>query len=173
MGAGTHWVRTPVTSMGDAVNRLIDVSMQLDSQAVRQLLDQSGYPADRTVQHTERILSHIREDRDLRLLGATFDDVLVGLIALKLTAEARAVIRYLVVDRRHRGNGIGRWMIESVWEKHSLSCLEAETDDDAVGFYKRCGFSVHPLGKAGMDSRRYRCVRDLSSTSSPFADCMV
>jgi len=164
-------MRIPVTSMADAVSRLVDVSMQLDSQAVRQLLDQSGYPADRMAQHTERILSHIREDHDLCLLGASFDDVLVGLIALKLTSEVRAVIRYLVVDRQHRGDGIGRWMIESVWKRHSLSCLEAETDDDAVGFYKRCGFLVHPLGKVDRGILRYRCVRDLSSTSSPLAGC--
>ncbi len=39
---------------------------------------------------------------------------------------------------RYRNLGIGRYMILQTVERENLEWIDAETDDDAVGFYLKC-----------------------------------
>ena len=39
----------------------------------------------------------------------------------------------------------------------ALAELEAETDEDAVEFYRRCGFDVESIPEEGGRRRRFRC----------------
>ena len=38
--------------------------------------------------------------------------------------------------------------------------LIAETDQEAVGFYRKCGFKVESLGELYPGVERFRCVKD-------------
>ena len=54
------------------------------------------------------------------------------------------------------GNGHGRQLLFAVADHLHLSQLTAETDDDAVEFYRRCGFQVREVQPRG-GRRRFRC----------------
>jgi ribosomal protein S18 acetylase RimI-like enzyme len=60
--------------------------------------------------------------------------------------NGHAVVRHIAVDEACRQRGIGRAMIEHAREAHGPRSLTAETDQDAVGFYERCGFSSQAVG---------------------------
>ena len=59
-----------------------------------------------------------------------------------------------------RGKGIGTFMVSQLMARCQLQELAAETDDDAVGFYRKAGFAVEPFAETydGETVTRYRCV---------------
>lgn len=94
-----------------------------------------------------------------RMAGYLMDGKLVGCAGVDLSEPDRAVLHHLAVGPAHRGFGIGRKMIEGLMAMFSIQCLEAETDGDAVGFYRRCGFAVTNLGEKYPGVARYSCIK--------------
>lgn len=83
----------------------------------------------------------------------------VGLIILRMDGN-RAEILNIATDGAFRGLNVGRFMLEQTMVRCRINILEAETDDDAVGFYRRCGCSIERCGD--IDGRaRYRCRKTL------------
>ena len=56
---------------------------------------------------------------------------------LGVTAE----IIGIAVTNKARCQGIGKRMIQSVMESEGLERVVAQTDDDSIGFYRKCGFA--------------------------------
>ena len=69
-------------------------------------------------------------------------------------SDGYAVIRHLAVSTKKQGCGIGRTLVDHL--KKKARQIVAETDDDAVGFYRAVGFSVSP--EASLPRPRYRCT---------------
>jgi ribosomal protein S18 acetylase RimI-like enzyme len=68
-------------------------------------------------------------------------------------------IRSIAVEPSRRNQGLGRTLLDALAERLGAERVIAETDDDAVGFYRRCGFTVEDtVPKFGRV--RYRCTRD-------------
>lgn len=68
-------------------------------------------------------------------------------------------IHSIAVEPAWRNRGLGRALLDALAERAEATRIVAETDDDAVGFYRRCGFAVeHALPKFGR--ARYWCVLD-------------
>ena len=65
----------------------------------------------------------------------------------------------LAVERPFRGRGIARAVVDASFALLGLDTLEAETDGDAVGFYRACGFSVTPLGEKHPGVQRFAVSR--------------
>jgi GrpB-like predicted nucleotidyltransferase (UPF0157 family) len=63
-------------------------------------------------------------------------------------------ICHLSVTENMQRHGIGRKMVTVLCKKYGL-IIKAETDDDAVGFYRKCGFSTKAFQKYGV--RRWVC----------------
>lgn len=82
-----------------------------------------------------------------------------GMMVLKLS-EAHGEIIGIAVSENARRKGIGRQMIRSVTESGNLESLTARTDDDSIGFYRRCGFSKERILMEYPDGTavRYNCV---------------
>ena len=57
----------------------------------------------------------------------------------------------IAVHGRQRRRGIGKHMIRHAMESERLERVGAQTDDDAVGFYRACGFSIEKVIKAYPD----------------------
>jgi hypothetical protein len=51
-----------------------------------------------------------------------------------------------------------RAMIAAACEQFNLKELAAETDQDAVAFYRRCGFQIDTLGEKYLGVERFRCT---------------
>jgi ribosomal protein S18 acetylase RimI-like enzyme len=80
-------------------------------------------------------------------------------MVLKYSDSVAEIIGIAVPEKLHR-RGIGRNMIQFVLKSESLEKLEAQTDDDSVGFYRKCGFAVERIVVDYPDGSvvRYNCV---------------
>ena len=65
----------------------------------------------------------------------------------------------IAVGLSARGKGIGSHMINQIVDDYSLISVYAETDNDAVGFYQKNGFSITEFSKIydGETFIRYKC----------------
>ena len=88
------------------------------------------------------------------------DGALAGLVFVVPNGEGGVEVLGIAVAEALRGRGIGRYMVRRLLEAVPCSTLTAETDDDAVDFYRRCGFAVTRFVRAYPDGEavRYRCV---------------
>ena len=83
----------------------------------------------------------------------------IGMIILKFSDAAAEIIGIAVsVDARRKG--IGKQLIRRVMELDDLECVKAQTDDDSIGFYRKCGFSEEKIVIEYPDGPavRYNCV---------------
>ncbi len=94
-----------------------------------------------------------------RLFAHDREGTLIGVIGIEQVTEGAGVITQIAVARSVRHQGIARAMIDDGMGALSISVLQAETDDDAVGFYRSCGFQVRSLGEKYPGVERYLCVR--------------
>ncbi|MEW6724083.1 MAG: GNAT family N-acetyltransferase [Bacillota bacterium] len=84
------------------------------------------------------------------------DGKVVGVIAVRGEGE-RGEISHIAVDPAYRIRGIGRAMIYSLPTVCGFTEVWAETDQDAVDFYRRSGFAVESLGWPYPNTERFRC----------------
>ena len=63
-----------------------------------------------------------------------------GMMVLKLSEAAAEIIGIAVSDNARR-KGIGKQLIQRVMKSDNLESVKAQTDDDSIGFYRKCGFS--------------------------------
>jgi ribosomal protein S18 acetylase RimI-like enzyme len=68
-------------------------------------------------------------------------------------------ITNIAVLPRSQGKGIGRLLIETLVAKFPGIALEAETDEEAVGFYKANGFIATPCTRRRQFTNRWTCRR--------------
>lgn len=135
---------------------LVDLLPRLDEPSVRDLLAQSaGNP---TPAKLDALAARYRAVPDLRLLGDETGHGLAGCIGLALGAGETAVVEHIAVAPAERRRGLGRSLVTSAAALYSLTCLSAETDRDAVGFYRRCGFEVASLGEVYPGTERFQCT---------------
>ena len=83
----------------------------------------------------------------------------VGFIAAERSGVGTASIRYISVDAKFQGRGIGKELV--IWlfsEWKDLREFRAETDSSAVGFYRKCGFAIKSLGEKYPGVERFECV---------------
>ena len=89
-----------------------------------------------------------------------------GMMVLKFS-EAAAEIIGIAVSEKLRRRGIGKQLILSAMELEGIGRIEAQTDDDSIGFYRRCGFSEeksiidYPDGSVV----RYNCILNKQTNS--------
>jgi GNAT superfamily N-acetyltransferase len=79
---------------------------------------------------------------------------------MERTSESEIRIRSVATLPEYRGRGVGRALVEAIAGVASASRLVAETDDDAVGFYRRCGFAIEEIEPRN-GHPRFRCSRML------------
>lgn len=80
----------------------------------------------------------------------------IGIVVLEVVGT-NATVLDIAVDEACRKQGIGSALLSFILENFNISELTAETDDDAVGFYKKFGFSITET-KTVYDVRRYLCT---------------
>ncbi|TXR95062.1 N-acetyltransferase [Bacillus sp. SH7-1] len=78
-------------------------------------------------------------------------------IGIEIIGANKAEICHISVVPQYRHKGIALQMIKEVLRMHQLTYLEAETDDEAVEFYKKIGFQVKSLGEKYPGSERFHC----------------
>lgn len=99
-----------------------------------------------------------RNDPALRAFALEEDGRLAAALILDVRDPSSPTIRNIGVIPARRGHGLGRRLIEGAAARYAPCILSAETDGDAVGFYRACGFEIEALGdRYGSGTSRYAC----------------
>ena len=142
---------------------VLDAGSWLSDERILRLLAYSIYnPTPERVR--ERVQSYIQRGNQAR--AYMLNDEVLGIVVFALY-DARAEIVSIATDPAHRRHGIARRLIYGIAAEYPVREIYAETDDDAVGFYSRCGFEVRPNRTIG-EVQRYACV--LALPASAIAD---
>ena len=135
---------------------VIDLVRRLEEPPIRALLALSvGFPTPAKI---EAVCQLYRASVADHLLGCERDGVVIGCIGIELIGLTEAVIHHLSVEAAQRRVGIGRWLLEQVRVRWRLTGLRAETDQEAVDFYRKCGFRVERLEEQYPGIQRFRCT---------------
>ena len=86
-------------------------------------------------------------------------DNIAGIIGINHTAAPHGWITHLAVHPEMRMKGIGKNLINHTMEALSLKSLALETDQDAVEFYRACGFEIKEIESKWQGVRRFRCTK--------------
>ena len=141
----------------------------LDDQAVRDLL-LSVVTCD-TPEKCDALIALYGSDPNLTLIGYEEGEDPVACIGIETTAPGTAVIHQLVVAGHARGKGLGSSLIRDACQIFALRRVTAETDRDAVEFYRRFGFKIRSLGEKYPGVERFRCeLRLVGNPARPLTD---
>ena len=81
-------------------------------------------------------------DNSVKILACFEQDKILGVMVVSFIEQKKTKIIGIAVDVSARGKGIGSYMIKQVINNYDLLSVYAETDNDAVGFYRSNNFSV-------------------------------
>lgn len=133
---------------------ICDVKENLSASAILHLLAPSVFnPAP------ERLLSRAEKyqaDDKTSVFAYSENGEYKGIIVFKVEDNTAEILDIAVIPE-YQGNGIGSRLINYIFSKFAVSKITAETDDDAIGFYKKYGFTVI-YTKLNHDTKRYVCV---------------
>lgn len=134
---------------------IINIKEKLKSEELLEILAESVYmpTAERLNSRAEAYINN----SDIIALGASMNNRFLGVIVLDYMGDDELVILDIAVLKSIQKQGIGRTLIEYVKETYQPKCITAETDDDAIDFYRKIGFTVKSLGEKYPRIMRYEC----------------
>ena len=112
----------------------------------------------------ERLLKRARqyqEDENTHIYAYNENEEYKGIIVFEIVNRFATILDIAVKPECQR-NGIGSKLIDFIFNQFEIDKVIAETDDDAVEFYKKCGFTVAPANEVS-GIKRYIC--EFSSVS--------
>ena len=90
-----------------------------------------------------------------KLFGYELNGIFVGCIGIEMISSKECIIKHIAVSPEQREKGIGSKMINVLSEQFLF--ISAETDKDAVDFYRKYGFVVTSLGEKYPGVERFKC----------------
>ncbi|MFB9278384.1 GNAT family N-acetyltransferase [Cohnella cellulosilytica] len=134
---------------------LVEVKDRLDDPSVREIVEVSVYPDPDKLDKT---IEAYKSDDALEMYGYEAEGECIGIIGLRMNEDGEMKIEHLAVSPDYRGLGYGRGLILEVIDKKGPSVLIAETDEEAVDFYRNIGFEIESLGEKYPGTERFKCV---------------
>lgn len=133
-----------------------DIKRNLGNPAVRKLMSESTW--DKSVEAMDRKEVEFQRREDLYLYGWLENNEILGVCGVEVHSDW-VMIHNIAVDPNTRKSGIGKAMIIALQQKYK-TIVKAETDDDAIEFYRKCGFETEGFTKTynGAEWQRYKCV---------------
>lgn len=136
------------------VSSICDVKEIIIEPDILQLLAPSVYnPTE------ERLLNRAKkyqEDENANIYAYRVDGKYKGVVIFKIINNS-ATILDIAVKPEYQGQGIGSKLIDFIFNSFDTQNITAQTDDDAIEFYKKYGFIVANT-KVEFDIKRYVCV---------------
>ena len=98
-------------------------------------------------------------DNSVKIFACFEQDKILGVMVVSFIEQKKIEIIGIAVDVSVRGKGVGSYMINQVVNNYGLLSVCAETDNDAVGFYRNNGFSITEFSETyGAETVvRYKC----------------
>ena len=140
---------------------IVDITRRVGTPSVRDLLAHVVYPP--SPEKLDRV-ARMYQETDARLIGFERDSSLIGGVGFERDGLDQIVIRHIAVAPGACLRGVGRQMVAWLAALDGVGRLTAETDRDAVEFYRRCDFEITSLGELYPGTERFRCDLDTRST---------
>lgn len=131
----------------------VDLHDGLGTPSVSRLLTAAFGSEDAAIRAARRY-----EAGDWTGLGYEEAGVIVAFIGLQRVSQEAGWIRGIAVDPDRQRKGIGRALVRALRTRTSGLTLHAETDHDALRFYRACGFEATSLGEKYPGVERFECV---------------
>ena len=98
-------------------------------------------------------------NNSIKIFACFEQDKIVGIMVVSFKEQKNIEIIGIAVDVSARGKGIGSYMINQVINNYGLLSVYAETDNDAVGFYRKNDFNIMDFSETydGANIVRYKC----------------
>ena len=98
-------------------------------------------------------------DDTIKIFACVHYDEINGVIVISFVEPRKIEIIGIAVDMSARNLGVGSFMINKLADNYDLLVISAETDDDAVNFYRKNGFSITEFSKTYGENTvtRYKC----------------
>lgn len=134
---------------------ILDIKECLGSGEILPILAESMYMPTKE-KLSVRVEKYMNSSRIIAL-GVRRDNKFCGILIMEDKEGNELYLLDVAVLKDSQNQGIGRAMITYVQETYKPRCIIAETDDDAVNFYRKVGFKVKSLGEKYPGITRYEC----------------
>ena len=135
---------------------IIDIKSSICENRIYELLTPSVFnPTE------ERLLNRAKkyqEDEETNVYVYKEDNEYKGIVVFEIVNNS-ATILDIAVKPEYQGQGIGSILIDFIFDQFEVDNITAETDDDAIGFYKKYGFTVADT-KVNFDVKRYSIIKE-------------
>ncbi len=138
------------------VSSICDVKEIITEPDILKLLAPSVYNPTQ-----ERLLNRAKkyqEDENANIYAYKDNGEHKGIVIFKIINNS-ATILDIAVKPEYQGHGIGSKLIDFIFNSFNVDSITAETDDDAIGFYKKYGFTVADT-KVEFDVKRYSIIKE-------------
>ncbi|MBS3950955.1 MAG: hypothetical protein KGZ53_09900 [Peptococcaceae bacterium] len=115
-----------------------DIKNQLDNPTARTIMAASAY--DSSPQAMEQKAGESRRHESWQIYGWVENDEIVDICGFDVHKDYVEILNIAVAENI-RYHGVGGKMTTALWKKYEMM-IEVETDDDAVDFNRKRGFST-------------------------------
>ena len=143
------------------ISTICNVKEKLTNEDIQELLAPSVFNPT-----PERLLSRAEKyqaDDKTKAHAYSENGEYKGIVVFKIE-DKTAKILDIAVKPECQGKGIGSRLIDYIFSQFAVNKITAETDNDAIGFYKKYGFIMTDT-KLNHDTKRYVC--ECCSQTSP------
>lgn len=134
---------------------LVNVKDLVESQEISQLLEYAVYADEDALAEA---VKRYQAEEGLELYALKHEGELIGLIGYEIDNHNALTITHLAIAPEYRNQGYGRGIVLEALYKAKPDRIIAETEEDAVDFYRNIGFVVLSTGRLPNGSERFRCV---------------
>lgn len=108
--------------------------------------------------YNKKIVSKL-DHLTVRMFACTYRKKISGVVVISFLEQNKIEILGVAVEKSVRCKGVGSHIIRSLIKCFNLNSVLAETDRDAVGFYRKNGFNITEVADIynGETVTRYRC----------------
>ena len=135
------------------ITTIEDVKVSLFDYEILALMKPSVY--DPTPERLKHRAEEYAADSNVKAYACKNSEKYIGIVVF-VTEDGTTEILDIAVKPEYRKHGIGRKLMDFIFNRFPVDTIIAETDDEAVEFYKKCRFTVTPT-KEVSDTRRYFC----------------
>lgn len=135
--------------------KIVNISGSLSNDSNLEILKESVF--EPTKEKLIKRANYYEDTNGIVSYGYAYDDVILGLIVLDIKNKDEIVILDIAVKKDNQKRGIGKALLNYVLCELKPKILIAETDDDAVGFYKKNKFEIVNLEEKYLNNTRYEC----------------
>lgn len=136
---------------------IIEAKLILKNEKMLRILAESVY--DPTEERLKNRANDYIANHTTAVFAYKSNDIYKGIIILDISNIKEIIILDIAISNNFKNTGIGSILINHCIKTFEPNIIVAETDDEAVEFYRKFGFDIFVLGdKYSSGITRYKCI---------------